>query len=196
MMQTILSHALVLFASAAHAGHGPAPAELFCSVEPPVEESAARTRRIVRGSEVVVRAVAVGSSTPGRTLKPWDSDRLAFAVKEVLKGSDVPDTLLIHGIVTDQNDFQDGPVPYVTHRSRVSGGGACMTRFYKLGAEYLFLLSRRRGEPAAQLTPYWQLLAPTNEQLRGPDDPWLKWVRLQLRLTAPAAAPAQRRTTP
>ena len=34
--------------------------------------------------------------------------------------------------------------------------------------------------PPGQLTPYWRALAPTNEQVFGPDDPWESWVRRQL----------------
>jgi hypothetical protein len=30
------------------------------------------------------------------------------------------------------------------------------------------------------LTPYWAPLLPTNEQLHGPDDPWLAWVRTRV----------------
>jgi hypothetical protein len=166
-------------------------AAAFCSVSPPIEFSAGRTKRIVRDAEVVVRAVAVGSTTPGRTLKAWDSDTLAFAVVEVLAGTDVPDTLRFHGLVADWDDFQEGPVPYLSHRLRYSEG-SCTTAFYRIGAEYLLLLRRVPGNPRlAGLTPYWTILAPTNEQLRGPDDPWLAWVRAQLR-AAPSRGPTPR----
>jgi hypothetical protein len=30
---------------------------------------------------------------------------------------------------------------------------------------------------APAFTPYWEALAPTNEQVQGPDDRWSKWVR-------------------
>ncbi|HEY0150528.1 MAG TPA: hypothetical protein VGB92_00940 [Longimicrobium sp.] len=193
MMQTILAGALVLFAGAAPAAG--AGTDAFCSIHPPIKFSAARTRHIVRSAEVVVRAVAVGSAT-GRTLKRFDADTLAFEVREVLKGRSVPDTIRFYGVVADWDDFQEGPVPYLSHRLRYSEGD-CINAFYRIGAEYLLLLGRQPGNPRlAGLTPYWQLLAPTNDQIRGPDDPWLKWVRLQLRPTAPAAAPARRRRAP
>ena len=190
MIQAILSHALVLFASAVPAAGGGAPGNLFCSTEPSTELSTARTRRIVREAEVVVRVVALGSAT-GRTLKPWDADTLAFEVREVLKGRAVADTLHIFGIVADWDDFQDGPIPYASHRLRYAWG-ACINTFYRTGAEYLLLLGRREGDSRhAELTPYWRILAPTNEQLRGPDDPWLRWVRLQI--SRPPAATHRRR---
>jgi hypothetical protein len=191
MMQALFSHALVLFAGLAPAA-GPARANAFCSTEPPVELSAARTRGIVREAEVVVRAVAVGSATPGRALKPWQGDTLAFEVREVLKGRGVPDTVQFYGVAADWDDFQEGPVPYLSHRLRYSEG-SCINAFYRVGAEYLLLLGRVPDNPRlAGLTPYWAFLAPTNEQLRGPDDPWLRWVRLQLGARAPAPAPHRR----
>lgn len=47
-----------------------------------------------------------------------------------------------------------------------------------LGAEYLFLLNR--VDRMDGLIPYWIALGPTNEQIRGADDPWVRWVREQL----------------
>lgn len=152
----------------------------MCSVRPPIEFSVARTQRIVNDAEVVVRAVAVGSATPGRKLKAWDSDTLAFEVREVLKGENVSDTIYFHGVVIEHDDFQEGPVPYLSHRT-LYAAGACINAFYRIGAEYLLLLGRVPRNPRLQgLTPYWTILAPTNEQLRGPDDPWLLWVREQI----------------
>src|SRR3712207_148032 len=107
-----------------------APPGGFCSTDPPTEFSVARTRRIVRGSEVVVRAVMVGSAN-GRTLKTGDPDTLAFEVREVPKGYAVPDTLQIPGVVADWDDFQEGPVPYPSHRLRYSEG-SCVNMFYRL----------------------------------------------------------------
>jgi hypothetical protein len=61
----------------------------------------------------------------------------------------------------------------------------CFALEYRRGAEYLLFL--RRGDHSSyaqseQLTPYWAPLGPTNEQLfGGGSDPWLLWVRGQLR---------------
>ncbi|HEX8693848.1 MAG TPA: hypothetical protein VF746_15610 [Longimicrobium sp.] len=161
----------------------------MCSVDPPIEFSVARTRRIVNDAEVVVRAVAVGSATPGRRLKAWDYDTLAFEVREVLKGENVSDTIYFGGVVTEHDDFQEGPVPYLSHRT-LHAAGDCINAYYRIGAEYLLLLGRVPGNRRLRgLTPYWTLLAPTNEQLRGPDDPWLLWVREQV--GGKAAAPTR-----
>ena len=49
---------------------------------------------------------------------------------------------------------------------------------YRRGAEFLLVL---KWYPAGvTLTPYWYALAPTNEQLRSDQDPWLRWVRQQI----------------
>ncbi len=52
---------------------------------------------------------------------------------------------------------------------RFSYGGDCL------------LLLRSAGD--GWYTPYWSLLLPTNEQVRGADDPWVVWVRAQVRAT-------------
>ena len=55
--------------------------------------------------------------------------------------------------------------------------GDCYAREYRRGAEYLFLL---RHGPAGP-TPHWAPLAPLNEQIRGAEDPWIAWVRTELK---------------
>ena len=81
-------------------------------------------------------------------------------------------TLVIPGELVADAEYNPAPVPYPTVRP--SGGGACHAYAYQRGGEYLLLLQR---SPVRGLTPYWAPLKPTNEQLRGPQDPWLAWVR-------------------
>ncbi|MFL5612956.1 MAG: hypothetical protein ACJ796_04770 [Gemmatimonadaceae bacterium] len=54
--------------------------------------------------------------------------------------------------------------------------GSCYASEYRRGGEFLLLL---RLTPSGYYTPYWALLSPVNEQIRGADDPWLQWVRRQ-----------------
>jgi len=61
------------------------------------------------------------------------------------------------------------PVPYPISDT----GGSCYSDWYKRGAEYLLILFRQPGGGYSARSA----LAPLNEQLRGPDDPWLRWVR-------------------
>jgi hypothetical protein len=72
----------------------------------------------------------------------------------------------------DSDDFNDRPVPYDWVRSSGTSG-SCFAFDYREGAEYLLFLRSIGGV----LTPYWAPLAPTNEQVTGPEDPWVIWTR-------------------
>lgn len=155
---------------------GPPPVERHCSTEPPTKFTADRPRWIVWDAEVIVRAKAIGAVPAPAASKRPDATHVAFAVLEVLKG-DAPDTLAFYGGLDDRDSFQEGPVPYEMFH-RWYGGGDCLAMTYRPGGEYLLLLSY--SERWGVLDPYWQILAPTNEQIRGADDPWVRWVRQEL----------------
>lgn len=147
-----------------------------CIGPPPLEPSALITR-----AEVIVRATALYREE----LEPSFSSSMPirFKVEEVLKGEALPATLAIGGALMEVDDFNDHPAPYKIVRPGGRRGG-CIAATYKKGAEYLLFLKKEMG----QLTPYWASLSPTNEQLRGPQDAWLTWVRAYLqRLTEPAS---------
>jgi hypothetical protein len=55
---------------------------------------------------------------------------------------------------------------------RTPGCASCFARSYAMGRQYLLLL---KGG-----TPYWAPLSPTNEEVSGPSDPWITWVRRTL----------------
>ena len=147
------------------------PAAPFCRVQ-----SVESPEELVRGADaiVVVRATSVAPPAVGTRLELREDgpDRIEFTVQAVLKGVDLPEKLVIPGQTTLLDDFNPGSVPYTSVRSR-DKGGRCSARLYRLNAEYLFFLRRQEGT----LTPYWSALAPTNEQLRGANDPWVMWVR-------------------
>jgi hypothetical protein len=135
--------------------------------------------RLVTKADVIVRATAVKYvKTPHEQMVELDfsSDgNIQFQVEEVLKGDGVPAPLMIEGLLSPHDDFNDGSVPY--HFIRPGGRGErCELFTYKQGAEFLLFLKRGEGK----LTPYWAPLSPTNEQLRSPNDAWLWWVRSQL----------------
>lgn len=129
----------------------------------------------------MVRATAIGRATPPPGSNRPDGNYVSFAVQEVLKGTPPSDTLVFMGGLVDHDSFRepgdDDSVPYLTFY-RMYGGGDCIAGTYRPGAEYLLLLGRR--ENVRELDPYWQFLAPTSEQVRGPDDPWVVWVRQTL----------------
>jgi hypothetical protein len=130
----------------------------------------------VRDADSIVRVRALEAvPTAGRAaVTPSTETVIRFEVAEVLKGDPVF-ALSVAGSLEDRADFNDRVVPYEMVRPD-GRGGECFARRYQPGGEYLLLLKKREG----QLTPYWAPLGATNEQLRGPDDPWLDWVRGEL----------------
>jgi hypothetical protein len=181
VQRAVLTAAVIVGAGAAFAplGAATAPGGAFCSVWPPIEFSAQRTRRIVQEAEVVVRATAIGRA-PAPPHARRGATYVSFTVREVLEGTPPADTLVFMGGLDDRDSFRpedEDDVPYQSFY-RWYGGGDCIAATYRPGAEYLLLLGRRGDE--AVLDPYWALLAPTTEQVRGPDDPWVRWVRKTL----------------
>jgi hypothetical protein len=137
-------------------------------------------KRFVATADVIVRATALDSvpwSAPAG--RPASPDRghsaVKFRIVETLRGRLPADSLVLPGILVSRDDFNAGAVPYRMVRS-AGQRGDCFAREYRRGAQYLLLL--RPGSPGP--TPHWAPLAPLNEQLRGPDDPWLAWVRAHL----------------
>jgi hypothetical protein len=136
-------------------------------------------RILVQNTEIIVRATAVDYGDP---IPPDSRIRLIeFRVEEVLKGEDVPNTFLIRGILTNEDDFNDRPVPYDYVRP-MGRSGSCSARHYKQGAEFLLFLKRHDPNEEysrewGDITPYWASMAATNEQLHSTDDAWLHWVK-------------------
>lgn len=107
-----------------------------------------------------------------------------FQVLEVLKGSPRY-RLELEGRLSDQDDFNDEPdVPrrWIRPEGR---RGSCFAMSYRQGGTFLLLM--RRG------SPYWSALTPTNEQVTGPGDPWVAWVRKTLKTGGTSQS---RRTSP
>jgi hypothetical protein len=134
----------------------------------------------VRSADVIVRATPTGyavEAAGNRLVGPngAPSSQVAFRVLEVLKGSAVARELTLPGRLSDDDDFNRGPVPYAW--ARPSSHAPCYADFYRVEAEFLLIL--RETSPGV-LSARWAPLAPLNEQLRGSDDPWLLWVRDQL----------------
>lgn len=139
-------------------------AVLFCSrIGPVVPEE------MVAQSDMIVRATAVAA----------EKNTVRFRVDEVVKGRHSPAELALPGSFDPHDDFNELPVPY--HFVRRQGrGGSCYASLYREGAEYLLLLQLRSGG-SGDYTVNWYPLGPTNEQLHSKDDPWIVWVRAQVR---------------
>lgn len=154
--------------------HGDSP---LCSLRGGPEFSAARTRDIVEQSEAIVRATVLGTTPAPAGSKRPDLPYLAFRVDEVLRGREIPDTLRFSGVLEERDSFRpegENRIPYLSYY-RWRGGGDCGAYTYQTGGQFLLLLGRTHH--TGDFDPYWALLAPTNEQIRGAADPWAGWVR-------------------
>ena len=142
-----------------------------------------RIREFVDSATLIVRAVAIGIDSAGASPATPPQVRvyefpIRFRVVETLRGPVLDDRLVLPGILVDRDDFNPNPVPYTIVRPSGQRGD-CAEKDYRAGAEYLFILRPSRVD--GSLTPYWRSLAPFNEQVRGADDPWVEWVRAQVR---------------
>lgn len=173
-----------------HAVRAAIPASSMCSLAPAPNEfprrgTVAWIRSMVRSSDAVVRATAMGPDSippaaaddrldelfPG--FHPHYYPAVRFKVDEVIHGTRVPGFLRLQGGTDSTDDYNDQPVPYTFVRP--SGRhGSCYAFGYRIDAHYLLLLRRDTANR-------WHLrrvaLAPVNEQVHGPNDAWVRWVR-------------------
>lgn len=134
-------------------------------------------QELVATADLIVRVRMDGVLQPPATaLGPHGFGTVRFRVLQTLKGTPPADQLLFEGERDAQGDRNDRPVPYDFVRP---GGrhGNCYALNYVQGAEYLLLAKHIdvEGQPH-ELSIYWAPLAPTNEQVSGEDDPWVRWV--------------------
>lgn len=136
---------------------------------------------LVQRAEIILTARAERvSEAPGeRGALAESATQVIFTVLEVVKGTLPDPELRFNGHLGGEDDPNDRSIP----RDFVRPGGRsgnCFALGYRSGGEYLLFLARSQHKAYAQpfnLTPYWAPLAATNDQLFGPDDPWLVWVR-------------------
>jgi hypothetical protein len=131
-------------------------------------------------AEVIVRATAVKYAKPPddpRSVTTGEPDStIEFKVEETLRGKDMPETIILNGYLSDRDDFNEMPVPYMFVRP-YGRSGSCFANTYKEGAQFLLFLKKRDDG----YTPNISALGPTNEQLHSDVDPWLVWVRDHLK---------------
>ena len=109
------------------------------------------------------------------------SELVRFQVLRILKGTTANNEVAIPGVIEEADDPNDHPVPYAFIRP---GGrrGNCYALAYRVRSEYLLFLNRTLSNSATPgWTPYWAPLTPTNEQVHGDTDPWMDWVRRQIK---------------
>lgn len=145
-----------------------------CSIVGPISVD-----RMLRGADVIVRAVArdyVTPATPG-VLAPAPGT-VRFEVRETLKWSIGTQPLVLPGVLTDRDDFNDQVPPYTFVRP-AGRRGNCVATDYRTGAEFLLFLERT----ATGYRVFREPLGPVNEQLHAPDDEWIRWVKAALATT-------------
>ncbi len=140
----------------------------------------ALTQRTVQRADAIVRATAVQElrrpdADSVRRIEPPTTVR--FRVLEVIWGADVPAEFEVAGTLDGGDEFNRDTVPYLEPRSSALVG-MCFSYRYRAAGEYALLLRR---EHDGRYTPYWEPLQPVNEQVRGPDDPWIVWLRSEMR---------------
>lgn len=133
--------------------------------------------QLVKRAHLIVRATSIGYFRPPTLPRAGRGDiftnetvaapgLLRFRVDEVIKGKWTEPTIDVEGRVVDPDDYNAAAVPYTTARKAPGD--------YVTGRPYLLILH----DTGTEFTTAWPSpLAPTNEQLRGENDPWLKWIR-------------------
>lgn len=109
---------------------------------------------------------------------PGDHAIVSHKCAFVLKGSPCTkgSILEISGYIWDKDELVPGrEIPI--RSARPSADGQCVTMGYTANGWYLLMLKRRKG----RLTPYWEALSPTNEQVSGINDPWVVWVTQEVK---------------
>ncbi len=132
--------------------------------------------QVIREAEVILLAWAMEPAPWMRT----SGGMVVLRALDVLKGSYDRPFVTVPGQIRDYPSDPARRPPYeqIDCVGRAPGCASCFAQRYKDGAQYLLLL---KGG-----TPYWAPLSPTNEEVSGPDDPWVVWVKRQLERRAPS----------
>ena len=123
---------------------------------------------LVAQAHAIYHVKAVGYVVPLQQLPRGQSPKVLFTLLGAIKGAAPKEPLEFAGILVQADDRNDQTVPYDFVRP-AGRHGMCFATEYRAGAEYLMFI---KGG-----TPYWARLAPINEQVFGPTDAWLKWVK-------------------
>jgi hypothetical protein len=152
-------------------------ADRRCSLSPPPPREGYDPVPLVASAQVIVlaRADSVSGATPQPRTRPGYYTWVHFTVLEVIDSGamQIPASIRVSGQLSDSADFNTLPVPFRWVR-RDGQRGSCFAYSYQKGGEFLLLL---QGTTVDSLNPYWSALTPTNEQVRGNNDPWVRWVR-------------------
>lgn len=123
-------------------------------------------------ADVIVRATAERYS---REPSSASLGEVEFKIEEVLRGKDLPATIVLNGNLSRKNDYNDMPVPYTFVRKN-GRSGSCFANTYRKGGQFLLFLRKAASGYTSNISP----LGPSNEQVRGEEDPWVWWTRVEI----------------
>jgi hypothetical protein len=112
-----------------------------CTIAGPVSPE-----EVVRGADAIVRVTAIEYASPPKDPTSWTTgepdSRVRFRTIEVLKGLDVPATVVLPGYLVARDDFNELKSPYTFVRP---GGrsGSCFANSYRQNGEFLLMLKRQ-----------------------------------------------------
>jgi hypothetical protein len=118
---------------------------------------------MVGKADAIVRATAIEYMTrpdPNIMTTGEPSSTIRFKVLEVIRGPRLSE-LVLHGYLSDRDDFNDQPSPYNFVRP-TGRRGSCFSYTYRSGERFLLFLKRK---PDDSFTTAWYALGPVNEQL-------------------------------
>ena len=103
-----------------------------------------------------------------------------------MKGQYGGTTISLPGFLTDHDDWNRQMPPYIFPRP--TADASCFAHGYRKGGQFLLILKKWdgsiseliAGRPLDGYTTVW-IPGAVNEQLRSPDDPWVQWVRQQVK---------------
>lgn len=145
-----------------------------------------RTKAMVAGADLILRATALGYAVPPGDIRTSGvpESRVRFSVEEVVKGSYASRELVLPGYLSERDEWNPGRSPYIAPRH--SADASCFSNAYRQGAQFLLLLQPSGKVPDAfsantEYSVNWHPLGPVNEQLQSAGDPWVQWVREQVK---------------
>jgi hypothetical protein len=137
------------------------------------EARACKVSHVATAAEITQDAdVILLVQVPARKIRQVSP--ITMTVLAVLKGDFRSKTVIVPGQTARYYGPNDRTVPYDWVRP---GGklGQCFAEDYKPGGQFLLFL--RKGEVQ------WSPLAATNEEVSGPTDPWVIWVKKRVKGT-------------
>jgi hypothetical protein len=142
---------------------------------------------MVHSAAAIVRVLAVDYVTPPATAPANDmrtgapDSKIRFHILEVIRGQGLTSEIMLPGFLSNHDDFNDHAPPYEFVRPN-GRAGSCYANTYRRDAQFLLVLKKGTD---GEYTVNWYALGPVNEQLRSEDDPWLLWVRQEVRRDVP-----------